>query len=1213
MCKIILCHWSFSWRLYEPSGEFHAIRTSRKVLAQVFQRQQENVEVRIAAYQQLMHCPNQEIFTLVKTTLSSEKSSQVGSFVWSHLFNIQKTEDPLKKYLMESLPDDIISRDFEAEPWKYSSHMDYTVDTGVAAANMEGALVFSPQSFLPSYAMANLTVFILGRAFNLLEISLRMENLEPVLKALFEQQPLASADHSRPSAQADSMKQRERNSDGDGCESTTFSSIRTKGQEIKLSQKPVVLAEELVLPSLSGLPMRLSINMSALFSLRLKGIANFKNWSHFSLAGYIKPSALVGISVRAGVDGAIGRVGLEWVTQLKTSTSLDGAVYLHHGQNLKLVLNTPEDVMDILTFNSRMFRVSGDSKEELVVTRNLKEKNTCTPKTWSKMVGWQLCSDLTYPLTLIGKSFPPLGPVIFTLRLQKLDKGLNQYLLEAAYTFVPQRHFWMPLEATLLLFIGTPQSTIHRDVSLDVNLTPKRLILKITHPLKAILIQAQLEEMNNQRSGRIELLIDNIHHYFIKGLLETVNLATEMRTHFHLDAKVVADGHPFSLSVNTTHARSRKFAIQTLLKNVFNKDASFSAGSISVCFRQQILFKHERSPVHVQSSLDISYGKQWNQSSNKHRILFNQSLRNQSGPDLTSYAVELSLRLLDRGQSYRTQLLHNNFKTQKSESSTHLKINYNNQMPLIAGVHWKDVSTKTSLQKWEGSFNMDTPWLYVYAAQKLAQPQRGITQFSSEVTTRKLVNIRGVTLEGFYKDRGKERQGQLHLFTPTFSYVKVGGWSVLGKRGVKASYSISTAWTPALHGQISVGNGKQVKTLDMSAGYGKQDLNISAVLSTLDKKLKKRLLMMTMNLADLKNPYAELQIEGAIEETRKDKRVYQKRWKLNVRQPFKFLPQSLILQETFTSDLHHKVYTLESKVLVHGNKKAIHVLTLGFQPQQPYMCSSLVQSFSTERIPQDSKICFTVQNKQNVHEIHGRLWSGNEEILEAFGLVQFHDPATFQQGITIKANLSQLIKMDFPSNVSLNIEVLKSHRSKSDFEYHSEGKICIDNRIYQANSAITVSLFGNISSSISLKADEKNSTIHLTLENKAAKGSNAVSIYADFHQNLLAGVTPESHIHLYANCSSERVFLQCTVKKEEETFSAHLTGSLPHDKLHLSLSGDVVNSIQDLSALPNSVSMVGVLTQSKGLTEGELTVVVDDAVYGLEVTQQSGEDLRALL
>ncbi|KAF4116813.1 hypothetical protein G5714_001366 [Onychostoma macrolepis] len=1282
----------------------------RTALAQAFQSQQENVEVRIAAYQQLMTCPNQEIFTIVKTTLSNEKSSQVGSFVWSHLFNIQKTEDPLKKDLMESLPDDILSKDFEAETWKYSSHMDYTVDTGVAAANIEGAVVFSPESFLPRYAMANLTVHILGRAFNLLEISLRMENLEPFLKKIFEEHPLASADHSRPSSQTDSMRneQKGRNRDekqggSDGCQSTGLSSIKTKfteqrkrdsslrcwmnvkmfgndlafmscddlhayqrklslstagvvvkllkGQEIKISQRPIVLAEELVLPSLSGLPMRLSINMSALFSLRLKGIANYKNWSHFSLAGYVKPNALVAISVRAGVDGAFGRVGLEWVSQLKTFTSLDGAVFLHHGQSLKVVLNTPEDVMDVLTFNSRMFHVSGDSKEELIATRNLKEKSTCTPKTWSKMVGWQLCSDVTYPLTLMGKSFPPLGPVLFTLRLQKLDKGLNQYLLEAAYTFVPQRNSWTPLEATLLLFLGTPQSTIPRDMSLDVNLSPKRLILKITHPLKNILIQAQIEELNNQHSGRIELLIDNIHHYFIKGLLETVNLPSETRAHFHLDAKVVADGHPFSLSVNTTHARSRRFIIQALLKNVFNKDASLSEDSQNMqeCHMTQNLhsesdpvqmyritaahklhcshfininhkieLKHERSPFNVQSSLDVSFGKQWNQSSNKHRILFNQSLRNQSGPGLTSYSVELSLRLLDRGLSYRTQLLHSYFKKQRSESSTHLKINYNNQMPLVAGVHWKDVSTKTSLQKWEGSFNMDTPWLYVYIVQKLTQPQRGITQFSSEITTRKLVNIRSVTLEGFYKDRGKERQGQLHLFTPTVSYIKVGGWNMLGKRGVKASYSISTAWTPALHGQIYIINGKQVKTLEISAGYGKQDLNISAVLSTLDKKLKKRLLMMTMTLSDLKNPFAELQMEGAIEEIRKERKVYQKRWKLNFRQPFKFLPQSLILQETFTSDLHQKVYTLESKVLVHGNKKGIHILTLGFQPQQPYVCSSIVQSFSTERIPQDSKICVTVQNHQTACEIQGRLWVGKDEILAAFGQVQLHDLTTSQHGITMKANLSQLFQTDFPTSVSLDIEVLRSHRNNSEFEYHSESKVAIDDKNYHANAAVIVSPLGNIGSSVNLKANEKNVTLHFNLNNKMAKGINTVCVHAGFHQTLFPGVTSDGQIHLAANTSSESLFLQCTVKKKEETFSAHLSGTLPHDQeSQLSLSADIFNSIQDLAALPNSASLVGVLTQSKGLTEGELTVVVDDAVYGLEVTRQherkSGEDLSALL
>lgn len=75
---------------------------------------------------------------------------------------------------------------------------------------------------------------------------------------------------------------------------------------------------------------------------------------------------------------------------------------------------------------------------------------------------------------------------------------------------------------------------------------------------------------------------------------------------------------------------------------------------------------------------------------------------------------------------------------------------------------------------------------------------------------------------------------------------------------------------------------------------------------------------------------------------------------------------------------------------------------------------------------------------------------------------------------------------------------------------------------FQANAAITVSPFGNISSSISLKANEKNATLHFTLDNKVAKGINTVCVHAGFHQTLFPGVTSDGHIHLAANSSSER-------------------------------------------------------------------------------------------
>lgn len=54
------------------------------------------------------------------------------------------------------------------------------------------------------------------------------------------------------------------------------------------------------------------------------------------------------------------------------------------------------------------------------------------------MVGWQLCSNASYPFPVAGFSLPPPGPVHLSLRLLKLDRGLHHYLLEAAYSLLAQ-------------------------------------------------------------------------------------------------------------------------------------------------------------------------------------------------------------------------------------------------------------------------------------------------------------------------------------------------------------------------------------------------------------------------------------------------------------------------------------------------------------------------------------------------------------------------------------------------------------------------------------------------------------------------------------------------------------------------------------------------------------------------------------------------------
>ncbi|NXT55175.1 APLP protein, partial [Pluvianellus socialis] len=86
-----------------------------------------------------------------------------------------------KEHLRDSIPDEILSRDFDRETWKYSSYSDVTFHSAGAGANMEASVVFSPASFLPRSVMTNLTVHLMGQAINLLEA----KNAEALVQKIF--------------------------------------------------------------------------------------------------------------------------------------------------------------------------------------------------------------------------------------------------------------------------------------------------------------------------------------------------------------------------------------------------------------------------------------------------------------------------------------------------------------------------------------------------------------------------------------------------------------------------------------------------------------------------------------------------------------------------------------------------------------------------------------------------------------------------------------------------------------------------------------------------------------------------------------------------------------------------------------------------------------------------------------------------------------------
>nr|XP_030739666.1 uncharacterized protein LOC115867587 [Globicephala melas] len=612
---------------------------NRSVLSSLYQSPEEDAEIRINAYLALMRCPDEEVFAQVRRTQAGEPSTQVGSFVWSHLLQLLETGDPLKRALREAIPEDIVSQEFHPETWKHSSYSDVTFRSasGSLGANLEGTLLFSPASFLPRSATANLTVHALGRAFNLLELGLRLENAEGIAGRLFgpksfwgqeeERQAQAEkppepapgptpqpANPACPGERSRKMRdlqrkvaQRHRERRALQCklsmkvfghelsfvncgamgshvtrQSLNLAELAVKllkGQEVQVNRRLNLAMEELTFPTMSGLLAQLTLNASAAINIQVGGTANFQQRSDFSVNGYVKPSALLQISAQMGTVGTLGQAGLRWVTGVRGTASLDGGIRIKKGQDLRVHLNTPEEAVELLRFSSQLFLITGDGMRSLSHAHVPSEARSCTDKEASRTWGWQLCTEVSWPPA--GQPYLLSVPVFAAVMLKKQDWGLQRYLLEAAYTLHPPKDCWLPQEASAHVFMGTPGSEVPRDVGVDVSYSwPQRKFrLKLLHPKKKIELDGKIDTLQSGCMGHLELILDDRDVYYVKGRSNLWPAAggEAQRIEAQLEVKLVTSGSPVVLAGNLSRQAGSRLAFSMSLSNLLSDQAHVSA------------------------------------------------------------------------------------------------------------------------------------------------------------------------------------------------------------------------------------------------------------------------------------------------------------------------------------------------------------------------------------------------------------------------------------------------------------------------------------------------------------------------------------------------------------------------------------------------------------------------------------------------------------
>ncbi|NXY44538.1 YP015 protein, partial [Ceuthmochares aereus] len=372
-------------------------------------------------------------------------------------------------------------------------------------------------------------------------------------------------------------------------------------------------------------------------------------------------------------------------------------------------------------------------------------------------------------------------------------------------------------------------------------------------------------------------------------------------------------------------------------------------------YNHKVHLKHEASASWLSSQMEVSYGKNCDEINNKKKLLISQAFKNSSSSSLVNYFMEFTMQVLEKQVNYRTQLQHSRSSQVYLQSSTNFEVQYNDHVPFVVGLQWKDAS-RNGLKKWEGGLNVDTPWVYLYTAHKLHQPQQSAYLLTMELTAGKALSIKNLIAELFYKDQGNEKEGKVHIYTPATTYLQASTFNHLGRNVLRSYSEMISMWNQLVKTEIHLENNEQAKLLCFKIKSTKQELNFTANYQNLPLPKKKNFSVKIVR-KDYRSLPIILQFEGQIEELKK-KMLYQKRGTLHFRHPFKVpILQSLLLQETFTVDKKQKHYFLETKVLINGVEETVQTLTLGYKPENPYICAGLTHPYNQRLFPKDVEIC----------------------------------------------------------------------------------------------------------------------------------------------------------------------------------------------------------------------------------------------------------------
>lgn len=533
----------------------------RSSLLAVYQDSSYDSEMRIAAYLAIMQCPTAQLIEEIKQTLTSESVNQVGSFVWTHLTNLQESSSQSKQFVRKLLSSEFLRNKFNTDARKFSRNLEASAfwpELNVGGT-VESNLIFSSQSYLPRSANLNLTIDLFGESVNLMEIGARVEGFETLVESFFGPNGIYPDDTIQKTLESMRSKRAapiDKNSlnqlatiydvksqyveepQGDlyvrifgnelhtkhfkGLEQLTGKKMSplamllqaAKEKEIDFSKSMSLLNVVYTIPTVIGLPLTLSVNATANVGMKMGGTFQAESLNNMKIAGQFRPSATVEVNGVMSVDVfKYGKSGVHVINTMHTSSGLSGKLIIQGNQLVSVQLDAPEPASQVFSFDSRLFLIHQSGSKAVQPSGRRIQQQSCSPAMFSKVFGAEFCGEIDFwPRTKEGPRGPLTGAAHFEVSVRKTDAH-KSYIFE----------FRREALKSISLIVDTPGSEINRRFAAQLNVDPNARSLRasLVSPFKSAELAGKYEYNQFIKAADILLNVDGAQVAAIRASLRT--------------------------------------------------------------------------------------------------------------------------------------------------------------------------------------------------------------------------------------------------------------------------------------------------------------------------------------------------------------------------------------------------------------------------------------------------------------------------------------------------------------------------------------------------------------------------------------------------------------------------------------------------------------------------------------------------------------------